>query len=100
MSDGFEFIDTLSFFFFTIILYFLSELSKRLGEVMVMKKYYYLYYAGMFFTFTSSIIMSLTLIDFENAKLFGHASFAIGLTLALIASVKYWGWLIKELVKG
>ena len=100
MSDGFELVDTLSFLFFTIILYFLSELSKRLGEVMLMKKYYYLYYAGIFFTFSGSVIISLTLIGFGNSKLFGYAFFAIGLTLGLIASVKYWGWLIKELVKG
>ncbi|NJD76887.1 MAG: hypothetical protein FIB08_07315 [Candidatus Methanoperedens sp.] len=98
MSIKAEIIDSLSFFLFTLILYFLSVLSKRLGEVMGMKKYYYIYYAGMFFTLSGSIIMILP--DLENAKLIGYSFFSIGLTLGLIASIKYWGWVIKELIKG
>lgn len=100
MSAGFELIDSLSFLFFTIILYLLAKLSKRLGEIMAMKKYYYFYYVAMFFTVSASIIMFLTAAGFENSGLFGYVFFASGLTIALITSVKYWGWLIKELVKG
>jgi hypothetical protein len=100
MSAEFELIDSLSFLFFTIVLYLLAQLSKRIGEVMAMKKYYYFYYAAMFFTVSASIIMLLTSAGFENAGLFGYGFFALGLTIALITSVKYWGWLIKELVKG
>ncbi len=87
-----------SFTFFTFVLYFLSVLSKRLGEVMGMKKYYYLYYAGMYFTLTASIIMLLSL--GENSIFYGYLSFVIGLTIGLIASIKYWGWLVKELMEG
>lgn len=93
-------IDSLSFFLFALILYFLSILSKRLGVVLGMKKYYYLYFAGMFFMLSGSVVIALTLADFEFAGFLGYSFFAFGLTLGLIASLKYWGWLIKELVRG
>lgn len=95
-----EVIDTVSFLLFTCILYFLSVFSKRFGDVMGMKKYYYLYYAGMFFTFSGSVMMSLSLPVLDPQELFGYVFFSIGLTLGLIASTKYWGWLIKEIIKG
>ncbi len=94
---SFELIDSISFFLFTWVLYFLSILSKRLGEVLKMGKYYYLYYAGMFFTLSGSVVMTL---GSGNPHLFGYALFASGLTLGLIAAIKYWGWLIREFVKG
>ncbi len=97
---NFEVIDTVSFLLFTCILYFLSVFSKRFGDVMGMKKYYYLYYAGIFFTFSGSVIMSLSVPVLEPQELFGYVFFSIGLTLGLIASAKYWGWLIKEIIKG
>jgi hypothetical protein len=97
---NFEVIDTVSFLLFTCILYFLSVFSKRFGDVMGMKKYYYLYYAGMFFTFSGSILMSLSVPVLKPQELFGYVFFSIGLTLGLISSTKYWGWLIKEIIKG
>lgn len=92
---SFELIDSISFFLFTWVLYFLSILSRRLGEVLKMGKYYYLYYAGMFFTLSGSAVMTM-----ENSHLLGYALFASGLTFGLIAAIKYWGWLIREFVKG
>lgn len=103
MSLFFEllnFVDSAVFVLFTFVLYFLSVLSKRLGEVMGMRKYYYLYYAGMFFTLLGAITIALSSGNFQNARLAGDSFFALGLTLGLIASIKYWGWLIKELVRG
>jgi hypothetical protein len=84
---------------FTLVLYFLSILSKRLGEVMGMKKYYYLYYIGMFFMLLGSIIMALSFENFQNTHFVKDIFFAIGITFGLIATIKYWGWLIKELIK-
>ncbi|MGB8217645.1 MAG: hypothetical protein WCE94_10135 [Candidatus Methanoperedens sp.] len=84
---------------FTIVLYFLSILSKRLGEVMGLKKYFYLYYIGMFFMLVGSIIKALSFGNFQNTHFVGDIFFAIGLTFGLIAAIKYWGWLIKELIK-
>lgn len=96
-----ELIDSVSFFLYTFILYFLSVLSKRLGEVMGMKKYYYIYYAGMFFTLSASVIMILWPGEQNSDSLrYGYALFATGLTLAVVVLIKYWGWLLKELVKG
>jgi len=92
--------DFLSFLIFSSILYILSAISKRLGETMGLRKYYYLYYLGIFFTLFGSIIMALSFEILEKTKLFGYVFFSIGLTLGFIASVKYWGWLIKELFRG
>ena len=55
MNFNMEPMDAISYFLLTLILYFLSTLSKRLGDVMGMKKYYYIYYAGMLFTALSSL---------------------------------------------
>lgn len=100
MSSFIGLFDFLSFLMFSSILYILSLISKRLGETMGLKKYYYLYYLGIFFTLFGSIIMVQSFVILESTKLFGYLCFSIGLTLGFIASVKYWGWLIKELFRG
>jgi hypothetical protein len=64
------------------------------------RKYYYIYYAGMLFTSFGSIMMSLSVTDFENSRLLGYAFFSVGMTLGLLASIRYWGWLIKEIIMG
>lgn len=94
-----ELMDMVSFFSFTLVFYFLSVLSKRLGEVLGLKKYYYFYYLGMALMLSGSVVMT-PLFGIENPKLYGYALFALGLTAGLIASIKYWGWLFKELFKG
>ncbi len=97
---SFELMDTVSFLFFTIILYFLSVLSKRFGEVMGIRKFYYFYYAGMLFTSSGSIMIGMSVEDFQYGRLLGYAFYSAGLTLGLFASLKYWGWLLKEIIKG
>ncbi|KCZ72136.1 hypothetical protein ANME2D_01539 [Candidatus Methanoperedens nitroreducens] len=96
MNTGMELLDSVSYLLFALILYILSILSRRLGEVMGMKRYYYLYYAGISFVLSGSIVRALSLAEFEYSYLLGYALFAAGLTLSLIATVKYWGWLIRE----
>lgn len=93
-------LDSVSFLFFSLILFFLSVISKRLGQVMGLRKYYYLYYLGIFFTLFGSIIMSLSFEILQETKLLGYVFFSIGMTLALIASIRYWGWLIIESFRG
>ena len=102
MTLEYELLDAFSFFLYAFIIYFLSVLSKKLGEAMGMKKYYYLYYLGIFFSLCASFIMVLAIREHSDSVLFGYgyAFFALGLTFGLIASAKYWGWLIKELLKG
>ncbi len=92
--------DFLSFLLFALILYFLSVISKRLGEVMGLGKFYYLYYIGIFFILFGSIIMALSFDILPESKLFGYVFFSIGMTLGFIASIRYWGWLIKEFLRG
>ncbi len=99
MSISPIFLDFGSFFLFTLVLFFLSVLSRRLGEVMGIGKFYYLYYMGIIFTLLGSIIMAFTY-EVPESKFYGYVSFSIGLTLGFIASIRYWGWLIKELFKG
>ncbi|NJD51816.1 MAG: hypothetical protein FIB07_03010 [Candidatus Methanoperedens sp.] len=100
MKIDIQLFDTVSFLLYSIILYFLSVISRRLGEVMGIGKYYYLYYLGMIFTLAGSIIMSIYFENMPDSKLFGYVLFSIGLTFGLIASIKYWGWLIIELFRG
>jgi hypothetical protein len=75
-------------------------ISKRLGQVMGLRKYYYLYYLGIFFTLFGSIIMSISYEILQETKLLGYVFFSIGMTLGLIASIRYWGWLIIESFRG
>jgi len=91
---------SVSFLFYSLILFFLSVISKRLGEVMGLRKYYYLYYLGIFFTLFGSIIMPLSLDILQETQLLGYVFFSIGMTLGLIASIRYWGWLIIESFRG
>jgi len=97
MTQYFELLDSASFLLFAGLLYFLASISKRLGEVMGLKKYYYLYYLGIFFTLFASITIIISIGILENSKTYSYISFSIGMTLSLIASIRYWGWLIKEL---
>lgn len=100
MTHELGFIHSISFLLFTAVLYFLSVISKRLGEVLKMKKYYYLYYAGMFFTILGSISMVILPYISKYVMFCGYLFFAVGMTLGLAASIKYWGWLLKELLRG
>ncbi len=99
MNLNVDIMDSFSFFLFAFIFYFLSALSRRLGEVLGMKKYYYLYYAGIFFAILDSILSALFSTG-DNLFFIRYVFFSIGLTLSLIASIIYWGWLIKELIRG
>ncbi len=97
--ESFRLAGSIEIILFMLVLYFLSILSKRLGEVMGMKKYYYIYYIGMFFMLLGSIIAALSFENFQKTRFVGNVFFAIGITFGLIATIKYWGWLIKELIK-
>ncbi|VVB55849.1 Uncharacterised protein [uncultured archaeon] len=99
MTDYFDILDVAAFLLFAFILYFLSVISKRLGNVMGLKKYYYLYYLAIFFSLFASIITILS-IRMQYTDFYGYVFFSIGLTLGLIASIRYWGWLIIELFRG
>lgn len=84
---------------FSAVLYIMAKLSKRLGEAMQIKPYFYLYYAGiLFFVFALGYNLVFRTADPYLTHMVSNLLLAIGMTLGLVATVKYWGWLIKELL--
>ena len=81
---------------FTIVMYLMAILSKRLGSAMRMKSYFYIYYLGIIFMLIAEVY-SLFVIYTMKVEMIANFIFAIGMTLGLIATIKYWGWLVKEL---
>lgn len=67
---------------------------------MRLKPYYYAYYASILFMASGVLNMLLypiTGIGSDMAILISNLLMAIGMTIALLTTIKYWGWLIKEL---
>jgi len=85
---------------FAGVLYIMAKLSKRMGEAMQLKPYFYLYYAGMvFFAFAVGYtLIPHTPTDSDCIHMVANGLLAIGMTLGLAATIEYWGWLVKELM--
>ena len=81
---------------FAIIMYLMAILSKRLGSAMRIKPYYYIYYLSIVFMLIAEGYSSFAIYT-EKVEMITNIFFAIGMTLGLIATIKYWGWLVKEL---
>ena len=81
---------------FTIVLYLLALLSKRLGSALQFKPYFYIYYLGIIFMLIAEVYSSLVIYT-EKVEMIANFFLAIGMTLGLVATIKYWGWLVKEL---
>lgn len=84
---------------FSAVLYIMAKLSKRMGEAMQIKPYFYLYYAGILF-FLLALVYTLVFrtADADLIHMVSNLLLAIGMTFGLVATVKYWGWLIKEIL--
>ena len=82
---------------FTIVMYLMAILSKRLGSAMRVKPYFYIYYLSIIFMLIA-LVYSLSVPYSEKVEMIGNTFFAIGLTVGLFATIKYWGWLVKELM--
>ena len=89
----------------------LLQLSKKLGEVTKMKRYYRGYYASAALLFLALIVRilnaSLLFSPIASSEAWQQNHWiafslphnillAIGLTIALPVTIKYWGWLLKE----
>ncbi len=81
---------------FTIVLYLMSLLSKRLGSALQFKPYFYIYYLAIVFMLIAEVYSSFAIYT-EKVEMIVNFLLAIGMTLGLIATIKYWGWLVKEL---
>jgi hypothetical protein len=89
----------------------LLQLSKKLGEVTKMKPYYRGYHVSAALIFLALIIRvlnaSLLFSPMANAEVWRQEQWialslphnvllAIGLTIALSITIRYWSWLLKE----
>lgn len=87
------------------IIYILYGLSRRLGEAMQIKPYYHLYsisFALILLSILAQINLifnSITISEIQNLQIFVliNLLLAIGVTFSIIACLKYWGWLLKEI---
>ena len=82
---------------FAIVMYLMALLGKRLGGAMQIKPYFYIYYLSIVFMLIADVYSSFA-INSEKVEMITNLFFAIGMTLGLIATIKYWGWLVKELM--
>ena len=82
---------------FTIVMYLMAILSKRLGSAMRIKPYFYIYYLSIVFMLIAEGYSSLAIYTVK-VEMIANILFAIGMTLGLFATVKYWGWIVKELI--
>lgn len=73
----------------------MALLSKRLGSALRLKPYFYIYYVGIVFMLIAEVYSSLVIYT-EKVEMIANFIVAIGMTLGLIATIKYWGWLVKE----
>jgi hypothetical protein len=88
-----------------IIIYIFYGLSRRLGEAMQLKPYYHLYSIGFAFILLSIIVQinfifnSMTISQIQNPQIIVliYLLLATGVTFSIIACLKYWGWLLKEI---
>ncbi len=89
-----------------LILFFLFlKLSKRLGDALQMKKYYHLFTLGSVFVLSSLVVQLYILLNCKTADFqihqfidLGYLFLALGVTFGFIAVLKYWGWLLKEII--
>ncbi|MCL7410641.1 MAG: hypothetical protein P1P69_02250 [Methanosarcinaceae archaeon] len=75
----------------------MAILSKRMGAVMRIKPYFIIYYFSIVFILIAAAYSSFVPYS-EKGEMIGNLIFAIGMTLGLVATIKYWGWLVKELM--
>ena len=79
--------------------YALARFSEELGEALRIRPYYISYYAASLFLFIGIQMRLLGAVAPDI--IFGHAPWcevltAIGMTIALITTIIYWGWLLSD----
>ncbi len=79
--------------------YVLARFSEELGEALRIKPYYISYYAASLFLFIGIQMRLLGAVAPDLAFKYVHwheALVAIGVTIALITTIIYWGWLLSS----
>jgi len=81
------------------VFYALARFSEELGEALHIRPYYISYYAASLFLFIGIQIRLLGTVAPDLAFKYVHwneAFMAIGVTIALITTTIYWGWLLSD----
>jgi ABC-type sugar transport system permease subunit len=76
----------------------LRTLSRRLGEALRMKKYYYLYDASIALL-TASTAAILLESDGGQWPIIARLLFLFGAIVAVAAAMVYWAWIFGEIIK-
>ena len=78
----------------------LRELSKRLGQALHLKKYYLLYDAGILLLIVAIAAMIARNVVTENGLVSAswRLSFLAGALLIVGTTVRYWAWVIPEVI--
>lgn len=78
------------------VFYALAQFSEKLGEALHLKPYHTLYYLASLLLFVSVQMKLLSVISPDIAAISVHLCevlIASGMTIALMITVRYWGWL-------
>jgi predicted tellurium resistance membrane protein TerC len=81
------------------VFYELARFSEELGEALRIRPYYISYYAASLFLFIGIQMRLLGTVAPDIALKYVNwheALVAIGVTIALITTIIYWGWLISS----
>ena len=78
----------------------LRELSKRLGQALHMKKYYYIYDVGILLLLVALATMIVESAAAENGLIsaLSRLSFLAGALLIVGTTARYWAWVIPEVM--
>ncbi len=79
--------------------YALARFSEELGEALRIRPYYISYYAASLFLFIGIQAKLLGAVAPDLAFKYVHwqeTLVAIGVTIALITTIIYWGWLLSD----
>jgi hypothetical protein len=74
----------------------LRALSRKLGDALHMKRYYLLYDASVA---VLAISLASILLDYPGTTLPSRLLFVAGAVLMAGITVRYWGWIIPEILK-
>jgi hypothetical protein len=92
-----------------LLFYILAKLSERFGSVIKMRPLYRSYYAAIFFLaagYASHSLWAVSYLAPESVPVWltstwltfltYHLSLAIGVTIGLVTTWRYWSWLVAE----
>ncbi len=81
------------------VFYALARFSEELGEALRIRPYYISYYAASLFLFIGIQMRLLGTVAPDLAFKYIHwheALMATGVTIALVTTIIYWGWLLSS----